>query len=25
MMSNFNVYDPSTRSRRRIEVAHNES
>jgi predicted metal-dependent enzyme (double-stranded beta helix superfamily) len=25
MMSNFNIYDPSTRSRRRIEVAHNES
>jgi len=25
MMTNFNIYDPSTRSRRRIEVAHNES
>ena len=25
MMSNFNIYDPSTRSRRPIEVAHNES
>ncbi len=25
MMSNFNIYDPAARSRRRIEVAHNES
>src|SRR6186997_618851 len=25
MMSNFNIYDPPMRSRRRIEVAHNES
>jgi predicted metal-dependent enzyme (double-stranded beta helix superfamily) len=24
-MTNFNIYDPATRSRRRIEVAHNES
>jgi predicted metal-dependent enzyme (double-stranded beta helix superfamily) len=25
MMSNFNIYDVATRSRKRIEVAHNES
>jgi predicted metal-dependent enzyme (double-stranded beta helix superfamily) len=25
MMSSFNIYDPAARSRRRIEVAHNES
>jgi len=25
MMSSFNIYDPANRSRRRIEVAHNES
>jgi len=24
-MSNFNIYDVKARSRRRIEVAHNES
>jgi predicted metal-dependent enzyme (double-stranded beta helix superfamily) len=24
-MTNFNIYDPANRSRRRIEVAHNES